>query len=132
MNVGRHKGEQFVRYLLAGIVNTAVTYAVLLLAMHWMPYLVAYTVVYAIGIMLGYWLQSRFVFGASTSWRTAVRFPLVYVVQYAVGAILLWILLDAVRLPSALSAFIVVAATVPVGFVLSRLIFRTRGAPSAP
>jgi putative flippase GtrA len=41
---------QLARYLVAGVANTALTYALLIAAMQWMPYLAAYTIVYAVGM----------------------------------------------------------------------------------
>jgi putative flippase GtrA len=113
---------QFARYLAAGAVNTALTYALLVVAMRWIGYLAAYTIVYAVGIALGYWLQSRFVFRVPLAWRVALRFPLVYIVQYVLGFAVLWLLVDAVHVENDLAALIVVIANVPLGFLLSRLL----------
>jgi putative flippase GtrA len=111
---------QFARYLVAGAVNTAVTYALLVVAMRWIGYLAAYTVIYALGIAFGYWLQSRFVFHVPLGWRAALRYPLVYLVQYAFGFVLLALLVDTVHVDKDLAALVVVIANVPLGFLLSR------------
>lgn len=110
---------QFGRYLVAGALNTLSTYALLVLAMRFMPYLIAYSLVYAIGVAIGYALQSRFVFRVPLSWRTARRFPLAYAAQYAFGAILLWLLVDAAQMSRNLAALVVVGASVPLGFMLN-------------
>ena len=123
--------EQFVRYLIAGATNTALTYGLLLVAMQWIAYLAAYTVVYILGIAIGYWLQSRFVFRVPIDWRTAVRFPLVYIVQYVVGAVLLWLLVDVARIPATWAALLIVLGTVPLGFFLSRRIMAVRESSGA-
>lgn len=118
---------QFARYLVAGAANTALTYALLVVAMRFIGYLGAYTIVYAVGIVFGYWLQSRFVFRVPLAWRVALRFPLVYLVQYAVGAGVLWLLVDGAHVDNDVAALIVVIANVPLGFLLSRLLLaRTR------
>lgn len=122
----RHTREQFKRYLMTGIVNTGFTYAVLLLALRWIDYLAAYTIAYASGIAIGYWLQSQFVFRVPFDWRTAARFPLICVMQYLFGTVLLWILVDSLRLRPAFAALIVVIANIPVGFLLSRLLLTQR------
>ena len=112
--------SQFLRYLVAGGVNTLATYALLVALMRVLPYLVAYTTAYVLGIVLGYALQSRFVFGVPIAWRTALRFPLAYVAQYAFGALLLWLLVDRIGLAPDLAAIGVVVGSVPVGFLLNR------------
>lgn len=123
--------EQFVRYLIAGATNTALTYGLLLVAMQWIAYLAAYTIVYLLGIAIGYWLQSRFVFRVPIDWRTTVRFPLVYIVQYVVGAVLLWLLVDVARIPATWAALLIVLGTVPLGFFLSRRIMAVRESSGA-
>ena len=115
---------EFVRYLVAGATNTLVTYGLLVLAMRFVNYLVAYTACYATGIALGYALQSLFVFRVPLQWRTVVRFPLAYVVQYAFGAALLSLLVDVGHVDRRLSALIVVVANVPVGFIVNRRALR--------
>ena len=111
---------QFLRYLVAGGVNTLATYVLLVALMRILPYLVAYTSAYVAGIGLGYVLQSRFVFGVPIAWRSALRFPLAYVAQYAFGALLLWTLVDHLAVRPEIAAIAVVLAGVPVGFLLNR------------
>ena len=118
--------SQFLRYLVAGGVNTLATYAVLVALMRVLPYLAAYTSAYVLGIALGYALQSRFVFGVPIAWRTALRFPLAYIAQYAFGALLLWLLVSRMAVAPDLAAIVVVVASIPVGFLLNRRALRAR------
>jgi putative flippase GtrA len=114
------------RFLFAGGVNTLATYALLVVLMRVLPYLVAYTTAYVLGIALGYALQSRVVFGVPIAWRTALRFPLAYLAQYAFGALLLWLLVDRTGVAPDLAAIVVVVAGIPVGFLLNRRALRVR------
>lgn len=123
MSAADTRGE-FVRYVVVGALNTLVAYALFVAAMRVIPYLVAYSGAYATGIALGYALQSRFVFRVPIRWRTALRFPVAYLVQYAAGAALLWLLVDSLGIARTVAALIVVAAVVPLGFVLNRVALR--------
>ncbi|HET9670655.1 MAG TPA: GtrA family protein [Casimicrobiaceae bacterium] len=118
--------SQFLRYLVAGGVNTLATYALLVALMRVLPYLAAYTSAYVLGIALGYALQSRFVFGVPIAWRTALRFPLAYIAQYAFGALLLWLMVSRMDVAPDLAAIVVVVASIPVGFLLNRRALRAR------
>ena len=120
--------EALARYLLAGGVNTAITYALLLVAMRVLNYAIAYSLVYVLGIALGYWLQCRFVFRVPLRWRSAVAFPLVYFIQYLVGLALLFFLVELTALLNEVAALVVVLVNVPLGFVLSRLFLRSESA----
>jgi putative flippase GtrA len=127
--IGAH--GRFARYLAAGAMNTIATYLLLLVAMRWLHYAIAYTATYAIGVVLGYWLQTRYVFRVRMEWRTAARFPLIYVTQYALGLSLLWALVDVADVPRAYAALAVTAATVPTGYALSRWVLARRRATHA-
>ena len=50
--------RELARFLAAGAVNTALTYAIYLLLLAIAPYLVAYTVAYVSGIAISYLLLS--------------------------------------------------------------------------
>jgi putative flippase GtrA len=117
---------ELVRYVGAGALNTALTYLVLLLALRWLHYGAAYTVAYVTGILLAYALQTRFVFRVRGRWRTAMQFPLIYLLQYVLGLLVLGTLLESTALPPRWAALVTVAVTVPAGFVLSRLLLAGR------
>lgn len=115
------------RFIIAGALNTGAT-----LLLYWLllplGYAAAYTISYVAGIALAYQLQGRFVFRATTHARRAVVFPLIYVVQYLVGLLVLWIWHNLLGLPEALGVFAAIAVNFPLTFVLSRALFR-RGPP---
>ncbi|HEX4884334.1 MAG TPA: GtrA family protein [Casimicrobiaceae bacterium] len=117
------RGGTLLRYLVAGVVNTLLTYAVYLALLRAMPYSAAYTVAFVLGVGFAYLLQSRFVFGAPASWRTFFAFPLVYVVQYVVGVVALRLLVETGVMTRELALFAVLLVTVPIGFALSRALF---------
>ena len=118
--------KTFLRYLAAGGVNTAVTYAAYLLLLRVMPYEWAYTIVFVAGIVLAYALQSRLVFEVGASWRTFLKFPLAYLLQYAVGAIGIRLLVEHRLLSPKIALLATMCITVPLGFLLSRYVFRAR------
>lgn len=132
MKSERDTREQFVRYVVAGLCNTAFTYALLIVGMRWIEDLLAYSVVYILGIAAGYWLQSRFVFRVPIDWRSAARFPAVYLVQYAVGASILWMLIHTLYVSPHVAALCAVAANVPTGFWMSRLTLAGSARPTRP
>ena len=116
--------SEFVRFVFAGLMNTGVTLLLFELLRRVMPYLAAYSITYVIGIGLSYWLNANFVFKIRKSVRNAIAFPLVYVVQYLVGALLLWALVGKLALHPAVAVIVVVASTLPLTFVLTRFVLR--------
>ena len=112
---------QFLRFLVTGGINTAVTYVLYLLLLPLLGYLVAYSLAYVIGIVLSYWLNSAFVFRQPMNWRSLARFPLVYVVQYLLTGVLLWLFVDTLGVDKRIALLAAIAVTVPVTFLAARL-----------
>jgi putative flippase GtrA len=120
------RGE-FARFLVAGAINTVITFALFEALRRVIPYLAAYSIAYASGIALSYVLNAGFVFRRRKTIASALRFPLVYVVQYAMGGGLLWVLVDVAKLNESFALLLVIAASIPVTFLLSRLIVTRHG-----
>jgi putative flippase GtrA len=118
---------EFTRFLISGAVNTAVSYAVYLLLLAIVPYLVAYTISYVVGIAISYLLLTRFVFKTGRRLATAMRFPLVYVGQYLMSSAVIVLLVEAMDVRASIAAIVAIAVSIPITFVLSRIVLRSAG-----
>lgn len=116
------------RFLLAGAFNTAATYGIYLLALQVAPYRVAYTGAYAIGIVLGYAVNTVFVFRAPWSWKRMLAYPLVYVLQYGVGLLCLTLLVERGWVSDEIAPLLVVVITLPLTFLASRYLIKGKPA----
>lgn len=125
MNEASTRG-QFTRYVVAGAINTAVTYVLLVALMRVVEYRLAYSIAYVAGIATGCWLQCRFVFRVPLDWRNAIRFPAVYAIQYLMGLLLLWVLVAAAGMRREWAALVVIMVNVPVGFLAMRFLLQPR------
>lgn len=119
------RGEAL-RFLVAGAANTAATYLIYLLALQVLHYHAAYTVAYALGILLAYALNTWFVFRAAWSWRRLLAFPLVYVLQYGLGMLCLTMLVERQWASKEIAPLIVVVVTLPFVFLASRFLIKGR------
>ncbi|MGN6517798.1 MAG: GtrA family protein [Dokdonella sp.] len=121
------RGREILRFLAGGASTTAVSYAVYLLLLARLPYVAAYSIAYAVGIAWSYFANTWFVFRERASVSRALAFPLVYAVQYLVGSLLLFALVDGLHVPAAFGPLLVVVLTLPLTYVLSRrIIVRSR------
>lgn len=116
--------REFSRFVFVGAANTLLGYVIYAAALLIAPYIVAYTISYVAGIFISYYLNSRFVFKADLSLAKAVQYPLVYVVQYLIGVSLLQLFVETLGLSALIAPILVVACTLPLTFVLSRLIIK--------
>lgn len=116
--------REFSRFVIVGGANTLLGYLIYALALLFAPYIVAYTISYVAGIFISYYLNSRFVFKANLSLAKALQYPLVYGAQYLIGVGLLRLFVETLTISELLAPAFVVACTLPVTFVLSRLIIK--------
>jgi putative flippase GtrA len=112
------------RFLLGGAFNTLASYAAYYVLQLVLPYQVAYAIAFAFGVALSYFVNLRFVFRARHTARKALAFPLVYLAQYALGALLLAALVEWMHVPKEVAPLLVVVVTIPVTFALTRWVLR--------
>jgi putative flippase GtrA len=113
--------RRWARFAAGGIANTAVTYALYLALIRVISYQWAYLMAYAVGIVMAYVVNSALVFRTAMSLAGLFAYPLVYVAQYLIAAGLLAAAVEWAGLPVTLAPLAVIAAMIPVSYVLNRL-----------
>jgi len=121
---------RWLRFIVGGAVNTALTYALYLGLATFLPYQVAYLIAYVAGIGIAYLINSKLVFGTPLSLKRASVYPLVYLVQYVIAAGLLAVLVEFAGLSEKIAPLVVIVAMIPVSYGLNWLALRTRPAAS--
>ena len=123
-DAGRTRVE-LLRFGVLGGVNTAVTAAAFYLLAFVLPAGVAYTIVYAAGIVFVALTTPRYVFRSTASWPRRLALAGWYVAVYAVGLGVVWLLssLDAPRLVVVIGT---VCVTAPLSFLGARLLVANR------
>ncbi|HIG39241.1 MAG: GtrA family protein [bacterium] len=117
------------KFLLGGGINTAVTYGVYLSLLVLLPYQWAYLIAYALGVVFAYWFNAMFVFKVQLTWRGLFSYPLVYVVQYAVSALLLGTLVEFVQISKIYSPLLVAIIVLPLTYAISRSVLNWSNNP---
>ena len=115
--------HEFVRFLLVGATNTLLSYLLYFFLLTFMRYLPAYSIAYCAGIVLSYFLNMFFVFRKQCSLRSFLKFPAVYIIQYVLGASILWFLVGNLDLSPPIAMTIVIIVTIPVTYLASRFAF---------
>lgn len=117
-----------IRFLIAGGLNTGLTFVLywaLLLIMSYRP---AYAISFAAGIIFSYFVNTRFVFKTTHNLRKLVLFPLVYLFTYCVGAFVLQISIARFNVDPRAAPFISICATLPLTYLLTKLVLTGRNA----
>ena len=113
-----------IKFLIGGVINTAFTYCLYLSLQVILAYQVAYAVAFACGIVFSYWFNAMVVFKTAISWKGLFAFPLVYLVQYLLSAMLLSVFVERLDIPQSIAPLTVIVLTIPVTFVLTRWLLR--------
>lgn len=116
------KNKSFIKYLVAGLLNTALTYGLYLFLLTFLAYGLAYSMAYITGIVTSYFLNSIFVFQAKISPRKFFMYPAVYVAHYAFSLLALIVLVRFLRVSETLAPVTVIALGFPLTYVLTKII----------
>ena len=115
---------EFIRYLIAGGVNTITGYVLYFFMIKIIPYLVAYTIVYIVGIIFSYLLFTFFVFKSKHKFSKFLQFPLVYLAQYVIGVFTLAIMVDLLNFDKLVAMVIMILISMPITFFFSKKILK--------
>lgn len=124
--------HRFIRFAAVGAINTAVSYAVYLGLIAAIGYMWAYVAAFAIGVAVSFLLSSRWVFGVRATAAQAALFPLVYAPQLLLGSVVLGAAVEGFGVHPKIALLFVIALTLPLNFLLAKLILRRRTAIAEP
>lgn len=110
--------------MLSGGLNTLVTYLLYLLLLQDLGARQSYSLAFASGIALAYVLGRVFVFRQPARAGRSRYFPLIYLLQYLLGLLVVHAWVEWLGWPPALAALASICLTVPLTFVLSRWVFQ--------
>lgn len=118
-----HERSRGLRFLLAGGLNTVLTYLLYLALLPVAGYQLGYAIAFVSGIALNYVLGRVFVFKAHQGYRSALMLPLVYLLQYAVGAGIVRLWVGYLGQNPKLAPAISILVTLPLTYLLSKFAF---------
>lgn len=122
----KHLNKEFLKFLISGGINTLATYLMYLFLLLFYNYSLSYSVSYIAGIFLSYYLNSVFVFKEKISFRKFLKFPIVYLVQYIVNMLMLYVLVEYAQFNVQIVPLVAMIITVPITFILSKMIIKSK------
>lgn len=118
------------RFLAGGALNTGSTFVLYWLLLLVVEYRIAYAISFVTGILLSYVINTKFVFRTNHSLRKVILFPLVYLATYLAGAMVLDISVSRFGVDARLAPFISICATLPLTYLLSKLVLAGSRTPA--
>ena len=113
--------------MVSGAVNTLITFLLYVALLAVLAYPIAYSTAFLAGIAISYALNRYFVFRSGGGIGAMMLFPLVYLLQYALGLVVVVVWVDILAFPEAIASLAAVAVTIPITYALARHIFIGRG-----
>lgn len=110
-------------YLLGSLLNNIISYITYYISILFINYNFAYLLAYFVGLVVSYVYNSKIVFKASINIKNASLFPLVYVLQYILSALLLRIGVEYFEINEKFAPLIISAIMLPVTYLFTKLIF---------
>ena len=113
--------KQMFGFAITGILSTLIMFGLYVMLYQLINYQYAYLIAYTISVIALYFMN-MFVFKGAMSLQTFIEFPLIYLLQYILGAASLGFI---VRLgfPVAYAPLLVIGVLLPVTFLLNRIVF---------
>ncbi|MHB1947179.1 MAG: GtrA family protein [Gammaproteobacteria bacterium] len=118
--------NKFLRFILVGAFNTGFTYLLYIALLYFFSYFIAYSITYIIGIGVSYLINTIFVFNKSISLKKALQFPIVYAIQYVLGATLLYIFVGFLGIDKFYAPVAIIIICTPITYFLSGYILKER------
>lgn len=116
---------EFIRFVMVGILATALHYGIYFLLQRFINVNIAYTLGYALSFIANFYLTAYFTFGKKPSWSKAFGFGGAHLFNYLlhIGLLntVLWL-----GLSKTLAPIPVFAIAIPVNFLLIRFVFKRK------
>ncbi|WP_241668703.1 MULTISPECIES: GtrA family protein [unclassified Pseudomonas] len=129
ITVSKENLRRWVSFLIGGCLNTLLTYGIYLLLNMYLSYQKSYVIAYVSGIVFSYLFNAQVVFNVKKSWKGLMAYPLVYLLQYALGALLLSLMVEKLGIPEELAPLLIIVLLLPVTYLLSKTILKATHQP---
>lgn len=129
ITVSKENLRRWGSFLIGGFLNTLLTYGIYLLLNMYMSYQKSYVIAYISGIIFSYLFNAHVVFNVKKSWKGLMAYPLVYLLQYALGALLLSLMVEKLGIPEKLAPLLIIVLLLPVTYLLSKTILKATHQP---
>ncbi len=130
--MNRTRLHELLRFGAIGVVNTGV-YAVAFVVLHRaVPYGVAHVLAFALAVVGSFFLNCRFTFRVRPTWSRFLRFPLVNASTFLIMSVGVTTLVELLHVTPDLAALLSAVASVPLTFVVARLVLVGRPTATVP
>lgn len=120
----KYMNKEFSKFILVGVTNTVVTYIIYLVFLQFFEYNIAYGISYLSGIAISFILNGTYVFKTQLTIVKALKYPIVYIVQYLINFTVLNVLIKYIYINEMIAPLLVIIISIPITFTLSKTILK--------
>jgi len=117
----RQEATKIGGFLIVGGVNSALTFLIYQALVFVLPYWLAYSLCFVLGIGFSFLANSRFVFSISITFRRALAYTVFYLSSYAIGLGMLSALVEQLHMHLRLAPVIVVIVMTPLNYLGAKM-----------
>lgn len=114
--------NKFIKFIGAGVINTIVSYLLYVVLVLFLSYQISYAISFVFGIILSFILNTKYVFEVEQTVKKFVLFPLVYLVQYLIGAFMMNFIVEIIEINKFFAPLLTTICLLPVSYLLSKKI----------
>lgn len=119
---GMQKKQEVIRFVIVGVVATALHYGIYYLMQLFINVNIAYTIGYVMSFILNFYVSSHFTFRVKPSWGRLLGMVGAHGINYILSILFLNIFLY-FNVPKTVAPFPVFALVIPINFILVRTVF---------
>lgn len=115
--------KQMIGFALTGTLSTLIMFLIYWGLNPFIYYQYSYFIAYSISVLALYFMNTLYVFKAPISLKSFLKFPIIYILQYVIGAASLEFIVN-LGFSVTFAPMLVIIILLPVTFVLNRLVLK--------
>ncbi|GKV70164.1 GtrA family protein [Sporosarcina sp. NCCP-2716] len=123
----KFEAREFILFAIVGVVNTATYYLFYLAGLKGLglPYMIAHFGAVILSMIISFFLNSYVTYKVKPTWKKFLMYPLTQLVNIAVTAVLLFLLVDGLGMNSTIAPLAALIVTVPVTFIVTGKVLKS-------
>ena len=111
------------RFIIAGGVNTIFGFFFYLALLIFFNYYIAYTVSFLVSIIIAFFFNGYYVFKTRILWERIAQYPVLYILQYFLGLIFIFILISWCGVSEKIAPLLNAVILTPLSFIANKWFF---------
>lgn len=118
--------KRIIRFVVVGSFNTGSSYLIYLFFLIFLPFSFAYSLSFITSIIISYFLNTYWVFKQPWRWKKLAQFPLIYLVQYFAGLLLLNLMIEYFGINEKIAPLLIIMLLFPLTYILTKRLIHVR------